>query len=114
MCSKSELQVITRSVIDGASELMENKIYKIILYGSYARGDFDSESDVDIMILFDGTLEEAKGYRKQLSRLASRIGMANDIEVSLLVRDKSSFESGLTILPFYQNVQNEGIVIYGA
>lgn len=33
--------------------LLENKIYKIVLYGSYARGDFDTESDVNIIILLD-------------------------------------------------------------
>ena len=28
---------------------------KVILYGSYARGDFQSDSDVDIIILLDMT-----------------------------------------------------------
>ena len=113
MCSQSELQTVTRSVVKSSVELLEDKIYKIILYGSYARGDFDSESDIDIMILLDCTPEEVKKYRKQVNKLASRIGLENDIEVSLLLRDRASFEEGLTFLPFYQNVQKEGVALYG-
>ena len=38
-----------------------------MLYGSYARGDYTSESDVDIMILLDLSDMEIKNYRHQRS-----------------------------------------------
>ena len=113
MCSKSELQTVTQSVIQDTVELLAEKIYKIILYGSYARGDFDLESDVDIMIILDESPEEIRKYRKEVSRIASRISLANDVEVSLLLIDRKSFEERLDILPFYQNVQREGVALYG-
>lgn len=113
MCSQSELQVITGSVVKAAVELLEDKIYKIILYGSYARGDFDAESDIDILILLDCASGEVREYRKQISRLASRIGLENDIEVSLLLRDRASFEERADFLPFYKNIQKEGVALYG-
>lgn len=113
MCSKNELQTVTQSVIQATLELLADKIYKIILYGSYARGDFDLESDVDIMIILDCSREKIREYRKEVSRIASRISLANDIEVSLLLIDRQSFEERLDILPFYQNVLKEGIALYG-
>ncbi len=113
MCSKGELQTVTRSVIQAAVDLFSDKKYKIILYGSYARGDFNLESDVDIMIILDCSQEELKMYRKKVSRIASRISLANDIEVSLLLIDRRSFEERLDILPFYQNVVREGVSLYG-
>ena len=102
-----------KSVIQATLELLADKIYKIILYGSYARGDFDLESDVDIMIILDCGREEIRAYRKEVSRIASRISLANDIEVSLLLIDRQSFGERLDILPFYQNVLKEGIALYG-
>lgn len=114
MCSEIELQTVTRNVVDAVVELLEDKIEKIILYGSYARNDFDIESDIDIMIILNCSQEEVKQYRKQVCKIASRIGLEHDIEVSLLLRDKSSFENGLNILPFYQNVQREGVTLYGS
>lgn len=53
MCTRNELQNITQTVVRSVLELIENKIYKIVLYGSYVRGDFDTESDVDIIILLE-------------------------------------------------------------
>ena len=113
MCTKSELQTVAQSVVQTTMELLADKIYKIILYGSYARGDFTSESDIDIMIILNCSEEETRTYRRAVNRLASRISLANDIEVSLLLIDKQSFEERMDILPFYQNVQKEGVALYG-
>lgn len=113
MCAKNKLQKITKSVVQSVLELLEDKIYKIILYGSYARGDFDTESDVDIMIVLACDEKELSEYRKKVSILASRISLENDIEVSLLLKNRDTFEHRLPILPFYQNIEREGVVLYG-
>ncbi len=112
MEKRDELNIVTKEVVDAVLDLLKEKVYKIVLYGSYARGDFTSESDIDIMILLDCSKEEVKEYRSQVSRLASRIGLKNDIEVSLLLRDRQSFEEGQQILPFYRNVAGEGVYLY--
>ena len=52
-------------------------------------------------------------YRKQISKLSSRIGLKNDIEISLLLRDRDTFERGENVLPFYKNIKKNGIEIYG-
>ena len=112
-CENDIISLVTKEVIDQVLDLLKDDVYKIYLYGSYARGDFTVESDVDIMIVLNCDKETVKSYRKQISVLASRISLKNDIEVSLLLRDRESFEKGKEILPFYRNVVNEGITIYG-
>ncbi len=112
MCTKNELQVITKCIIEEAFNLLADKIYKIILYGSYARGDFTPESDVDVIILLNCSKDEVRLYRKQISRLSSRIGLQNDVEISILLRDRVSYEEGMKVLPFYRNINQEGIILY--
>jgi len=66
-------------------KLFGKKIERITLYGSYARGDFNLESDVDIMILLNCDQKEIMQRRKEISRIASRIGLKNDIMVKIFV-----------------------------
>ena len=49
MCSKNELQIILSEIAAVAKETFGEKLDSVILYGSYARGDYTPESDVDIM-----------------------------------------------------------------
>lgn len=113
MREREQINIITKEIIDEVIQLLQDNVYKIVLYGSYARGDFTKESDIDILILLNCTKEQVMQYRKQISRLSSRIGLKNDIEISLLLRDRETFEKGKNILPFYQNIEEEGVEIYG-
>lgn len=106
------VQIVTDEVVEKVISLVKDDIYKMYLFGSYARGDFTSESDIDIMIILNCSKDNVKLYRKQISKLASRIGLKNDIDVSILLRDKESFEKGQRLLPFYQNIVKEGVTIY--
>lgn len=53
MCEKSELQTILKKVTSASVQLYGKRLNKIILYGSYARGDYTDESDIDIMIVLN-------------------------------------------------------------
>lgn len=113
MRGREQINIITKEIVDEVIQLLEDNVYKIVLYGSYARGDFTKESDIDILILLNCAKEQVMQYRKQISRLSSRIGLKNDIEISLLLRDRETFERGENILPFYRNIKEEGVEIYG-
>ncbi len=107
-----EVQRVTKSVVERVVDLLGEKIYKVILYGSYARGDFDFESDMDILILIHGNDEDVVRYRKKIREIANEIGLDNDILVSILLKSKGSFEEWSDVVVFYQNVMNEGVTLY--
>ncbi len=113
MCTPFQLHQITDEVKQNMQSVLGDKLHQIILYGSYARGDYDSESDIDMMVLADVPENEMGNYRKQVNRVASKIGLAHDIMITIALKDKTFFDRHREILPFYQKVANEGVSIYG-
>jgi len=114
MCSPVLLEKITKEVATKAQEILGNRLREVILYGSYARGDFDDESDIDIMVLADVKESELYELGKMLSEISSDICIETGEVVCILINNKSLFEERLPILPFYRNVVNEGVRIYAA
>ncbi len=114
MCSKRDLQSISDRVVVYARKLFEDKMDRVLLYGSYARGDYTDDSDIDIMIILNCPKDEVSSYRRKTSQMASRIGLEYDVLVSIILRDKETFDSKKEELPFYQNVVKDGIKLYGS
>ncbi|MDR1565305.1 MAG: nucleotidyltransferase domain-containing protein [Oscillospiraceae bacterium] len=90
-----------------------DRVKKLILYGSYARGDYTCDSDIDIMILTDLSDYEISKYRVLISDLAYDIEMENDVSLSPVLKNMDKFNYWLSAVPFYTNVQNEGVVLRG-
>lgn len=111
MCSKSQLDIITSRIARCANEVFGNKLCSTLLYGSYARGDYDAESDIDILILADISRDELSKYKPYFIKLTSELGLENDIVVTVTLKDRYTFEKYLEAVPFYQSVQREGIPI---
>ena len=101
-----------KKVVSSINAEMPGIVEQIILYGSYARGNYSTESDLDIMLLMKCSHTEIKQFQKAVCKIASRIGLEDDIEVSLMMQDKETFEKRLAILPFYRNVKKEGVMLY--
>ena len=99
--------------IKGVKDILGERAKKIILYGSYARGDYNDSSDIDIMILTDLSDEEIVRYRNEILDYAYDIEWDNNFDITLspLIKNIDKFNYWLEALPFYRNVQKEGIVL---
>lgn len=113
MCTQFELQVVLKEVENASKQIYGSMLDRIILYGSYARGDNTQESDIDIMIVLDCDASEIKKLRGITSEMASDISLEQEVFLSILLRDKKHFEESMEFLPFYQNIIREGVAVYG-
>lgn len=111
MCEVN-MEKLQKDVVDMAKKLVGNKLYRIYLYGSYARGDYDEESDIDIMIIVDSSGKLVEKRWERMCHYVSLLCLEHEKEISIMMQDKESFYSRKDILPFYNNVINEGVVWY--
>ena len=100
--------------IGEVKKLFGGSLRQVILYGSYARGDYREDSDVDVMILVDLTDMEIKEYQRKLSDLTFDFNMDNDLDIKPIVKNEGHFLKWIQNYPFYSNVKREGVVLFGA
>lgn len=104
---------IMLSFAQGIKRILGDSLRKIILYGSYARGDYNENSDVDIMVLTTLTDNQIERVEPQIFDLAFDFQMDYGMDISVVVKNEEHFNYWLGALPFYDNVEKEGLVLNG-
>ena len=77
----------TKILLEQYTEILQkiygNHLRRVILYGSYARGDYTKDSDIDIMILLDMSDMDIKQYRHDLSGETFEFNMDHDLDIKV-------------------------------
>lgn len=110
MCDKSLLDNLLLKLTDYSRELFGEKLKHVVLYGSYARGDYDDESDIDVMIMVDMTPQELSKYRWDLSCFCADLNVEHNVLIVSKLQSVQLFEQWKNTLPFYKNVFKDGVM----
>lgn len=70
-----ELRKILTELANMLQEVYQDKLKAVILYGSVARGTATDESDIDIMVLVDGTDQELRTFEDELNDVSTDISI---------------------------------------
>lgn len=111
MCTSNELDLILKAISKAYHEVYKTKLVSIILYGSYARGDYQKDSDVDIVAIVKGNREELQSELKKIWDVSSDLELEYGTIVSPTVIPYEEFEKYKDDLPYYRNIQKEGVKV---
>jgi uncharacterized protein len=78
----------------------------LVLYGSYARGEADEGSDVDLLLLLDGDVNPSRELLR-IEDVKWPISLEMDLVISLLPMSVERYRNSAE--PFMLNVRREGI-----
>lgn len=111
MCTRNQLVEITGRIAQLSKTVFGDKLDSTVLYGSYARGDETSDSDIDILVLADVPRDELSLYKKPFVSLTSELGLLYDVVVTVTLKDTETFNRYLDVVPFYSHIKREGIPV---
>ena len=85
-------------------------VHRIVLFGSFARGDWDEESDVDVLVITEEKL--ARGEKHRITDLTFSVNLEHDTNICSLVVDRASWEGGFfPLLALHREVEKEGVAV---
>ncbi len=108
MHMESWLEIILTRMVSIYRKIYGDAVTGVYLYGSYARGDFEKDSDVDIVAIVKGERSALQDRLRTIWDLSAEIGLEYDIVVSPTVIPYDEFEAYKEVLPYYRNIVNEG------
>lgn len=90
----------------GLQEIYGPRLKGLYLFGSYARGEQDPESDVDVLVVLDDFTDYGAEVERA-GRLGAELSLKYDVSVSKVFMRKSEWLHKET--PFLLNVREEAV-----
>jgi len=101
-----KLQRLLAELKKGLTELYGRRLKAVYLFGSYARGDYNNNSDLDVMIVLDNYTS----YWDELvysAELVSNLSLEYDVTISRMIMTEDQWNKG--DLPILRNIRVEGL-----
>jgi predicted nucleotidyltransferase len=86
--------------------LYGNKLKDIILYGSYARGEENEDSDIDLAIILKGNIKSFEEIDR-MTEIACNIDLKYNVLLSIHPVSEDDYNSRMT--PLLINIREEGV-----
>jgi predicted nucleotidyltransferase len=111
MCTRNQLNQILHQVHRIYKSVYGEKLVQVILYGSYARDDFSTDSDIDIVALVQGDRQTLQEQLKKVWDQTCDLELDYELVISPTVIPYEEFEKYKEDLPYYRNIAREGVQI---
>jgi len=87
------------------------KLELIMLFGSRVKGDFDEESDLDVLVVVEG--DDRWPYWREITDLTSDLLLDYEVNISALVLDEEHYQWLMEHrTAIYHNTTREGVLLW--
>ena len=106
------VNVVMSEIVSEMKRIFGDHLRQVILFGSYARGEQEPYSDLDVMVLVNLTDAELGIYNDDIAAVMTDISLKYGVIPSIIDKNQEHFNCWAPFLPFYRAVQTEGIEYY--
>jgi predicted nucleotidyltransferase len=111
MLAKTETNPIVKTLYRSFKDIFRDNLEEVIIFGSCARNEQEEGSDIDVMVLVSVGRDNLKAFNKRVVQMTSDFSLRHDVLISSIVQNKDFFYEWVEDLPFYRNVNAEGVRI---
>ncbi len=101
-----------KELVQGLTDIFQKNMSMIILYGSVARGEATDESDIDIAIVIKKEMDDQT--KRRFISWAADMDIRYEKVFSIVDIQEENMKKWESVLPFYQNIRREGVVLWKA
>ena len=101
-----------KELVRGLTDIFQNNISMIILYGSAARDEATNESDIDVAIIIKNKMDNQT--KRRFISWAADMDIRYEKVFSIVDIQEDNMKKWERVLPFYQNIRKDGIVLWKA
>jgi predicted nucleotidyltransferase len=109
-CGNKVIDMIMDEVVAVSVNGLGNKLDQIWLYGSQARGEADSDSDVDIMVVLKNKADHWETFNSLFNDFSRDILTRYEELLLFIIIDREYFNTSKAEL--YKNTREEGILYF--
>lgn len=103
-----ELANVLQQLRAGLLALYGNRLDRVLLYGSRARGDAEPESDVDVLVVLGGAVDPITEIRAT-EYLVAELSLEHDVVLSCVFMSFEEYDNAAGL--FLRNVRQDAISI---
>lgn len=108
MPAKAEIPEVVHEFRRRLEALYGERLRDVILYGSYARGEADEGSDIDVLVVLDD-FDDRRAERKRIEGIACELSFEHELLLAATVARDEEYRRRRS--PLLLNVRREGVPV---
>ena len=88
--------------------LYGDRLVRLVLYGSRARGDTSPDSDIDVLVVLGGAVDSCNEIART-EKIVAEVSLSHDVAVACVFVSEEDFEQRQT--PLLLNIRREGVMV---
>lgn len=109
-----KLASILKEYVENLKNIYGADLLQVSLFGSYARGDYGPDSDIDILLIVRGNDAHKYIYRDDLCEMSMDFNMKYEVWIEVIAIDSEYFYKWRNRDSFLLNVAKDEVRLYGA
>lgn len=101
---------VLQSLVEELKEYFGNDLDRIVLFGSYARGEERNDSDIDLFVVV--SKYEKRDTREKLNELIFEYLLSSQKLFSIIIKDKKFVEKWEDTMDLFSEIKKDGKLLY--